>query len=204
MKGRFLSFEGLDGAGKSTHLAWAIEWLRERGIDVVATREPGGTELAEALRMLLLRRTMSLDTELMLMFAARRDHLENRILPALERGQWVICDRFTDSTYAYQGAGRGAAIERIAFLESWVHGDLQPERTYLFDVEPEVAARRRGAVRDPDRFETEDVAFFARVRSGYLRRAAADPGRILVVDAARSMHEVRVYLEEDLISICKK
>lgn len=202
MKGRFLSFEGLDGAGKSTHVAWAIEWLRARGIDVVATREPGGTELAEALRALLLRRSMSLDTELMLMFAARCDHLEKCIRPALERGQWVVCDRFTDSTWAYQGAGRGASTERIAWLESWVHGDLQPDRTYVFDVDPGLAAQRRSAARDPDRFETEDVAFFARVRDGYLRRAASDSRRIVVVDATQSVAEVRRVLEEDLVMVC--
>ncbi len=204
MNGRFLSFEGLDGAGKSTHLAWTIEWLRARGIDVVATREPGGTELAEALRTLLLRRSMLLDTELMLMFAARCDHLDKCIRPALERGQWVVCDRFTDSTWAYQGAGRGVAAERIAWLESWVHGDLQPERTYLFDVEPGLAAQRRGAVRDPDRFETEDTAFFTRVRDGYLRRAASDPGRIVVIDATQSVSAVRKCLEEDLLRLCNR
>ena len=204
MKGRFVTFEGIDGAGKSTHVAQSIEWLRARGHDVVATREPGGSELAEALRELLLHRPMSLDTELMLVFAARRDHLERLILPALERGQWVVCDRFTDSSWAYQGAGRGAAAERIAWLESWVHDGLQPTRTYWFDVEPEVAARRRARSRTADRFEREDLAFFARVREGYRQRAASDPGRIVRVDGSGSVDEVRAILEKDLTSLCSK
>jgi len=202
MKGRFVTFEGIDGAGKSTHVAQSIEWLRARGHDVLATREPGGTELAEALRELLLHRTMSLETELMLVFAARRDHLERRIAPALARGTWVVCDRFTDSTWAYQGAGRGADPERIAWLESWVQGELQPARTYWFDVEPQLAARRRAGSRDADRFEREDVAFFARVREGYRRRAAADPARIIRIDGSGSVGKVRAMLEEDLATLC--
>ncbi|MCO5100226.1 MAG: dTMP kinase [Burkholderiaceae bacterium] len=202
MKGRFVTFEGIDGAGKSTHVAQSIEWLRMRGYDVLATREPGGTELAEALRELLLHRTMSLETELMLVFAARRDHLERRIAPALARGTWVVCDRFTDSTWAYQGAGRGADPERIAWLESWVQGGLQPARTYWFDVEPQLAARRRTGSREADRFEREGVAFFARVREGYRQRAAADPARIVRIDGSGSVEEVRVILEKDLATIC--
>ncbi len=202
MKGRFVTFEGIDGAGKSTHVAQSIDWLRARGHEVLATREPGGTELAEALRELLLHRPMSLETELMLVFAARRDHLERRILPALERGAWVVCDRFTDSTWAYQGAGRGAAAERIAWLESWVHGALQPTRTYWFDVEPEVAARRRSGSRASDRFESEDLEFFRRVRDGYSQRAAADPARIVRIDGSGSVDEVREVLEEDLLKLC--
>lgn len=202
MKGRFVTFEGIDGAGKSTHLAQSIDWLRARGHDVLATREPGGTELAESLRELLLHRPMSLETELMLVFAARRDHLERLIVPALERGQWVVCDRFTDSSWAYQGAGRGASAERIAWLESWVQGELQPARTYWFDVEPEVAARRRARSREADRFEREDLAFFTRVREGYRRRAASDPLRFLRIDGSGSVDEVRAMIEEDLATIC--
>lgn len=204
MSARFVTFEGIDGAGKSTHLAQSIEWLRARGFDVLATREPGGTELAEMLRELLLHRSMSLDVELMLVFAARRDHLEQRILPALAQGQWVVCDRFTDSTWAYQGAGRGAPLERIAWLESWVHGGLQPARTYWFDVEPEIAARRRARSRTADRFEREDLAFFARVREGYRQRAAADPHRIVRVDGSGTVEEVRVLLEQDLAKLCSE
>lgn len=202
MKGRFVTFEGIDGAGKSTHLAQSIDWLRARGHDVLATREPGGTELAERLRELLLHRPMSLETELMLVFAARRDHLERLIVPALERGQWVVCDRFTDSSWAYQGSGRGASAERIAWLESWVQGELQPARTYWFDVEPEVAARRRARSREADRFEREDLAFFTRVREGYRRRAASDPLRFLRIDGSGSVDEVRAMIEEDLATIC--
>jgi len=204
MRGRFVTFEGIDGAGKSTHLAQSIDWLRARGLEVLATREPGGTELAEALRELLLHRPMSLETELMLVFAARRDHLERRIVPALERGTWVVCDRFTDSTWAYQGAGRGAAGERIAWLESWVHGTLQPTRTYWFDVEPEVAAHRRAGSRQADRFESEDLAFFERVRDGYRQRAAADPARIVRIDGSGSVDQVREMLEEDLAKLCSE
>jgi len=200
--GRFITFEGIDGAGKSTHVAHCIDWLRARGRDVLATREPGGTELAEALRELVLHRPMSLETELMLVFAARRDHLERQIVPALECGRWVVCDRFTDSTWAYQGAGRGAAGERIAWLESWVHGEVQPSRTYWFDVEPELAAQRRAHSRAADRFEREDVEFFARVREGYRQRAAADPARIVRIDGSGSVDQVRSILEEDLASIC--
>jgi len=202
MKGRFVTFEGIDGAGKSTHVAQSIDWLRARGHEVLATREPGGTELAEALRELLLHRPMSLETELMLVFAARRDHLERRIVPALERGAWVVCDRFTDSTWAYQGAGRGAAGERIAWFESWVHGTLQPTRTYWFDVPPEVAAQRRARSRQADRFESEDLDFFRRVRDGYRRRAAADPERIVRIDGSGSVEQVRAILEEDLARLC--
>ena len=201
MSGHFVTFEGIDGAGKSTHLDWYVERLRHRGVDVVQTREPGGSTLAESLRELLLHREMSIDTELRLMFAARRDHLERLIRPALAAGQWVVCDRFTDSTYAYQGAGRGASTQRIAWLEQWVHGDLQPERTYLFDLEPALAARRRAAARAPDRFETEEIAFFERVRAGYRARADADPSRVVVLDGGRDISEIRVILEEDIATI---
>jgi dTMP kinase len=202
MRGRFVTFEGIDGAGKSTHVGWYIERLRERGIDVVQTREPGGSALAEALRELVLTRPMTIETELLLMFAARRDHLERLIRPALAAGQWVACDRFTDSTYAYQGAGRGASRERIAWLEAWVHGDLQPDRTYLFDLAPHLAAQRRAAVRAPDRFEREDTAFFERVRRGYQGRADADPGRFVVLDGEQGVPEIRVLLEKDITSLC--
>lgn len=201
MSGRFVTFEGIDGAGKSTHLDWYVERLRNRGVAVVQTREPGGSALAESLRDLLLHREMSIDTELLLMFAARRDHLEQLIRPALAAGQWVVCDRFTDSTYAYQGAGRGASSQRIAWLEQWAHGDLQPQRTYLFDLDPAVAARRRAAARAPDRFETEDIAFFERVRGGYRERADADPSRFVVLDGERAISEIRVILEQDIATI---
>lgn len=204
MTGRFITFEGIDGAGKSTHLEYAIESMRRCGRDVVATREPGGSELAEMVRELLLQQTMSLQTELMLVFAARRDHLEQRIMPALQRGQWVVCDRFTDSTWAYQGAGRGADPQRIAWFETWVQGDLRVDRTYWFDVDPETARRRRDAARPGDRFEREDPAFFTRVCEGYRLRAQAEPARILRIDAGLAIKEIQVLLEKDITRLCNK
>lgn len=201
MTARFVTFEGIDGAGKSTHIDWYVKQLHARGIDAQHSREPGGTALAERLRELLLSEPMSLDAELMLMFAARRDHLERSIRPALAAGRWVVCDRFSDSTWAYQGGGRGAPSERIAWLENWVHGDLQPDRTYLFDLAPELAAQRRAAVRDADRFEREDVAFFRRVRAAYRARAAAEPLRFVVIDGESPARSVRQLLQEDLGNI---
>ncbi len=201
MRGRFVTFEGIDGAGKSTHLDWFVGTLRRRGLDVVQTREPGGSPLAESLRELLLHREMPIDTELLLMFAARRDHLDRLIRPTLADGRWVVCDRFTDSTYAYQGAGRGASSERIEWLEAWIHGDLQPDRTYLFDLDPALAARRRSSARAPDRFEAEELAFFERVRAGYRLRAQADPERFVVLDGERPIPEIRVILEQDIATI---
>jgi dTMP kinase len=202
MNARFITFEGIDGAGKSTHVGWYVERLRQRGLPVLLTREPGGSALAESLRELLLHQPMSLDTELLLVFAARRDHLERTVRPALAAGQWVVCDRFTDSTYAYQGGGRGAPLERIAQLEAWVHGDLQPQRTYLFDLAPDEAAQRRSAVRAADRFEAEDLAFFERVRRGYLDRVAQAPQRFMLIDGKQSIADIRKLLEEDIVGIC--
>ncbi len=202
--GRFVTFEGIDGAGKSSHVEWLAQRLRERGRPVVVTREPGGTELAEAIRDWVLNRPMSMRVEALLVFAARQDHLDRVIRPALAAGTWVVCDRFTDSTVAYQGAGRGMPVADIAVLERWVHPDLQPDRTYLFDLDPGEAARRRGAVRAADRFEAEADAFFARVRDGYLERAAAAPGRFLRIDGARSIESIRALLEEDIASLCFK
>jgi dTMP kinase len=198
VKGRLITFEGIDGAGKSTHIDWYVTRLAARGISAVQTREPGGTALAERLRELLLAEPMSLDVELMLMFAARRDHLERLIRPALARGDWVVCDRFTDSTWAYQGGGRGADSARIAWLEAWVHGDLQPDRSYLFDLPSDLAAARRAAARQADRFEREDLAFFERVRAAYRARASASPGRFLLVDGRKPVELIRESLEEDL------
>jgi len=197
VSGRFITFEGIDGAGKSTHLDWYAERLREAGREVVLTREPGGTELAEALRALLLRETMGAQTELLLMFAARQDHLERRVRPALANGTWVVCDRFTDSTLAYQGAGRKGPIERIRQLADWVHGDLWPDRTYLFDLPAGEALRRRSLARPADRFEAEDLAFFERVRAGYRAQAAAEPDRFLVIDAAQAIDRIRSIIGAD-------
>ncbi len=202
MKPRFITFEGIDGAGKSTQIAWYAQRLEALGAEVVLTREPGGTPLAERLRALLLSERMSIDTELLLMFAARNEHLEALVRPALARGAWVLCDRFTDSSYAYQGGGRRQPFERLAVLEHWVQAGLQPDRTYLFDLPAELAAARRAAARAADRFEAEDLAFFQRVRAAYLRRQAEDPGRIHLIDAGASIAEITKLLEKDLASLC--
>jgi dTMP kinase len=203
-RGRFVTLEGIDGAGKSSHLAWLLAWLRARGRAVVATREPGGTPLGEALREIVLHQTMHLETEALIMFAARREHVEAVIRPALEAGRWVVSDRFTDATFAYQGGGRGLAAERIAVLEQWVHGDLQPDLTLLFDLPAEIALRRlAGTGNAPDRFEREQGQFFERVRQAYLDRARRDPGRIRLIDASGTPDEVKSQLEEIVTEICK-
>jgi dTMP kinase len=200
-RGRFVSFEGIDGAGKSSHVDWFAERLRDRGHDVVVTREPGGTPLAEAIRDWVLNRPMSVRTEALLVFAARQDHLERLIRPALDAGRWVVCDRFTDSSVAYQGGGRGMPLADVETLERWVHPDLQPDRTYLFDLDPALAARRRAAVRDADRFEQQGLDFFRRVRDAYLERAAASPGRFVIIDGSGTVDEVRAVLEESIPTI---
>lgn len=191
-RGRFITFEGIDGAGKSSQIDAAVAAIEARGLTVVRTREPGGTPLGEALRELLLHRGMHLDTEAMLMFAARREHLAARILPALESGQWVVSDRFTDATYAYQVGGRGLDKERFRILEAWVHDGFQPDLTLLFDLDPVIAAQRLAASgAAPDRFEREQGAFFRKVREAYLERAAASGGRIRVIDAAQDIEAIR-------------
>jgi len=171
--GRFVSFEGIDGAGKSSHIEALAAWGRERGVEVLLTREPGGTPLAERLRELFLHEAMDPLTEALLVFAARRDHVRQCIAPALARGALVLCDRFTDATFAYQGAGRGFDEAVLAQLEAWVQQGLQPDLTLWFDLAPAEAARRRAAVRSADRLEREDEAFFTRVRDGYARAALA-------------------------------
>lgn len=185
-KGRFITFEGIDGAGKSSQIAALVEFLRARGITVVQSREPGGTALGEGLRELLLHQSMHLETEAMLMFAARREHLAALIVPALEAGSWVVCDRFSDATYAYQVGGRGLAADKFSALEAWVHPGFQPDLTLVFDLPPEVAAARVATTGvDPDRFEREQRDFFVRVRAAYLERAQQAPERIRVIDANR-------------------
>lgn len=197
-QGLFLTLEGVDGAGKSSHLDWLTDRLRSRGLRVVSTREPGGTPLGEDLRQLLLQRPMQLRTETLLMFAARAEHLAQVIEPALRRGDWVVCDRFTDASYAYQGGGRELGEAAIAALEGWVHPHLQPDRTWLFDVPLEVAQARRAGAREADRFEAENAAFFERTRAAYLARAASSKGRILRVDATGTLDDVRAQLARDL------
>ena len=184
MTARFITFEGIDGAGKSTHIETVATHMRERGTPVVLTREPGGTPLAERLREILLHAPMDALTEALLVFAARRDHVAQVIAPALARGDTVLCDRFTDATFAYQGGGRGFDLQVLATLETWVHADVQPDLTLWFDLPIEIAAERRAAARAPDRFEQQDAAFFERVRSGYAARARALPQRIVRVDAS--------------------
>lgn len=201
-RGQFITFEGIDGAGKSTHIEHVIALLRGRGIAVRATREPGGTPLGEKLRELLLNEPMHLETEALLMFAARREHLAEVIEPALARGEWVVCDRFSDATYAYQGGGRGLDKAKFAVLENWVHGHLQPDLTFLFDLAPAVAGERISAQgRQLDRFEQEQRDFHERVRAAYLERAAA-AARFCVLDAALSREEISKQVEKIILTRC--
>lgn len=203
MKGKFITFEGIDGAGKSSHVEWLAEVLRQRGHVVHVTREPGGTPLGEKLRELLLSEPMHLETETLLMFAARREHLARLIEPALARGEWVVCDRFSDATYAYQGGGRGLDRAKFLALEHWVHDHLQPDMTLLFDLPLDVARERIVlANRVLDKFEQERADFHERVRQAYLERAHVSPGRFRVVDANRPMHDIRKKLEQIVSSIC--
>jgi dTMP kinase len=194
-KGRFITLEGVDGAGKSTHVGWLADALVARGHRVVTTREPGGTSLGESLRDLLLRTPMTHETETLLMFAARREHVAQVIAPALARGDWVLCDRFTDATFAYQGGGHGVAPAFIDELAKRVHGDCTPDLTLLFDVPPAVSrtrlerAEREGRLLD--KFERETQAFFDRVRATYLARARDEPARFRVIDATRPVADVR-------------
>jgi dTMP kinase len=200
--GCLVSFEGIDGAGKSTHIGHVAERWQQRGLRVERTREPGGTPLAETLRELVLQQPMDALTEALLIFAARRDHLRQRIEPALAAGAVVLCDRFTDATFAYQGAGRGFDLEVLAALERWVQqgpdGLRQPTLTFWFDLDPAVAAERLAAARSPDRFERLDRAFFERVRAGYATRSAADPARFVRIDADRPFEQVAAQIDAAL------
>lgn len=193
-RGCFLTLEGLDGAGKSTHVNWLVEQLQARGLSVVSTREPGGTELGEQIRQWVLECPMHLKTETLLMFAARCEHVETVIRPALAAGQWVVCDRFTDASYAYQGGGRELGAARVEALEEWVHADLQPDRTLFFDVPLEVARARLTGVRELDRFEQEGAAFFQRTREAYHDRASQNPERVHIIDSTLSIETVRACL----------
>ncbi len=202
MKGKFITLEGVDGAGKSTHLSWLVETLRSQGKTVVQTREPGGTPLGEKLRELLLHEPMHLETEALLMFAARREHLEQVILPAVQRGDWVVCDRFTDASFAYQGGGRGLSTDKLAQLERWVQGEVQPDLTLLFDLPIDIAAQRMaGAARTLDRFEQEKADFHERVRAAYLARATENPARFRVLDGRQSIEQIKNQLEVIISSV---
>ena len=203
MRGKFITFEGIDGAGKSSHVEWLASLLRDKGKVVHVTREPGGTELGEKLRELLLHKSMHLETETLLMFAARREHLAKVIEPALASGEWVVCDRFSDATYAYQGAGCGLDRAKLQQLEYWVHGHLQPDLTLLFDLPLDVARERIVlASRVLDRFEQERADFHERVRQAYLERAHSSPARIRVIDAQQSIEAIRNLLETTVSSTC--
>lgn len=192
-QGLFITMEGVEGAGKSTNLVFARQWLQRAGYEVIVTREPGGTELGERIRDTLLHRRefrMSPESEMLLMFAARAEHISKVIRPALDAGKVVICDRFTDATYAYQGGGRGIPAERIASVENWVQGDLRPDLTLLLDVSVKAGRQRAGKRSEPDRFEQENNDFFARVRKAYLDRAALEPRRVRVIDAGQNLEKV--------------
>lgn len=194
MQGKFITFEGIDGAGKSTHIGFVGDYLAARGKQVVCTREPGGTALGERLRELLLHEKMHLETEALLMFASRREHIAQVVAPGLAEGKWVLSDRFTDASFAYQSGGRGLARDKLEALEAWVHHDLQPDLTLLFDVPLEVARARLDATRTLDKFEREQADFFARCRAEYLRRAQQFPERIVVVDSTRGVQEIQATL----------
>ena len=197
-RGRFISFEGIDGAGKSSHIDALAQWLRTRGQAVLVTREPGGTPLAEQLRELVLHQPMDPLTEALLVFAARRDHVVTQIEPALAQGTTVLCDRFTDASFAYQGGGRGFSLDVLAQLESWVQQGLQPDLTLWFQASPATAAARRAAARAPDRFEAQDLAFFERVTAAYAQRQQAQPGRFALLDAEQPRDAVWSQIEATL------
>jgi dTMP kinase len=200
-KAKFITFEGVDGAGKSTHLAWFAENLRRRGLEVLVTREPGGTPLGEKLRELLLNQPMHPETEALLMFAARLEHIEQVIKPALQRGTWVVSDRFSDASFAYQGGGRGVPLAKLEQLERWVHEGLQPDLTLLFDIPVEVARQRLANNLTLDRFEQEQGAFFEKVRRAYLERYNKHPQRFALIDASQTPEQVKADLQKIVLSI---
>jgi dTMP kinase len=203
-RGKFITLEGVDGAGKSSHIATIVAVLERHDIAVKVTREPGGTEVGEKIREVLLRDAMHLDTETLLMFAARAEHLHTVIAPAIEQGLWVVSDRFTDATFAYQGGGRGLPLARVAALEAWVQQGRQPDLTLYFDLPVDVGlARRQQASLLLDRFEQEDQRFFERVRAVYQARAAAEPDRIRVIHAEKSLSEVKKQVEDIVTEACK-
>tara|TARA_R110001592_G_scaffold171117_3_gene409220 strand:+ start:67612 stop:68259 length:648 start_codon:yes stop_codon:yes gene_type:complete len=199
--GKFITVEGVEGVGKTTNIAFIKQWLDQQGIEHITTREPGGTPLAEGIRELLLSRreeTVNENTELLMMFAARAQHLAEVILPALNRGRWVLCDRFTDATYAYQGGGRGVAMEKIALLENLVQGDLRPDMTLLLDIPVFQGLERARNRSEPDRFEQEKLKFFEKVRNCYLSRAKSVPQQYRLIDASQSLENVQIDIQSVL------
>ena len=201
MTGKFITLEGMDGAGKSTHIPTIIQALEGRGIEVVSTREPGGTKLGEQLRELLLHETMHAETETLLMFAARREHIATVIEPALIRNAYVLSDRFTDATYAYQCGAKGVDVNKIHTLETWVQAILQPDVTLLFDVPVEVSMQRLALARTPDKFERETADFFTRIRAAYLRRAEENSARFRVIDANQPLEKVTKLVKDIIATI---
>lgn len=201
MRGKFITLEGMDGAGKSTHIPTIIAALQAKGLQVVSTREPGGTALGESLRDLLLHQSMHAETEALLMFAARREHIAQVIAPALASGAYVVSDRFSDASFAYQSGGRGVPAVKIEQLEAWVHADLQPDLTILFDVPVEVSVARLAGARSPDKFEQQDTAFFTRIRNAYLQRAEASPGRFRVINGNQPIEKVEQALMQIIASL---
>jgi dTMP kinase len=201
MTAKFITLEGMDGAGKSTHIPSIIEMLKARGHEVVSTREPGGTPLGERLRELLLHEAMHAETETLLMFAARREHIANVIAPALQRGAYVLSDRFTDATFAYQSGAKGVPANKVEILEQWVQEDLQPDLTLLFDVPVEVSIARLAGARSPDKFERESADFFTRIRNAYLERARKNPQRFRVIDGSKSLEEVAKAVKDIIATI---
>lgn len=201
MTAKFITLEGMDGAGKSTHIPAINALLQKRGYEVISTREPGGTVLGERLRELLLHETMHAETETLLMFAARREHIDKVIAPALARGAWVLSDRFTDATFAYQSGAKGVLADKVNLLETWVQGDLQPHITLLFDVPVEVSIARLAGARSPDKFERETADFFEKIRQAYLQRAYKHPERFKIIDASKPLQEVAKIVEDIIATI---
>jgi dTMP kinase len=201
VRGKFITLEGMDGAGKSTHIPTIITSLQAKGLQVVSTREPGGTALGESLRDLLLHQSMHAETEALLMFAARREHIAQVIEPALASGAYVVSDRFSDASFAYQSGGRGVPAVKIEQLEAWVHADLQPDLTILFDVPVEVSVARLAGARSPDKFERQDAAFFNRIRNAYFQRAEASPGRFRIINGNQPLEKVEQALMQIIESL---
>lgn len=201
MRGKFITLEGMDGAGKSTHIPDIIKLLEIKGVEVISTREPGGTALGEQLRTLLLNEPMHPETETLLMFAARREHITQVIEPALARGAWVLSDRFTDATYAYQSGGRGVLANKVIELEAWVQGSLQPDLTLLFDVPVEVSVARLASARTPDKFERESADFFTKIRNAYLDRARNNPNRFCIINSNQTLEVVKAEVKNVISSL---
>jgi dTMP kinase len=201
VRGKFITLEGMDGAGKSTHIPDIIKLIEGKGVEVISTREPGGTVLGEQLRTLLLNEPMHPETETLLMFAARREHIAQIIEPALSRGAWVLSDRFTDATYAYQSGGRGVLANKVIELEAWVQGGLQPDLTLLFDVPVEVSVARLASARTPDKFERESADFFTKIRNAYLDRARNNPNRFCIINSNQTLEDVKVEVKNVISSL---